>query len=167
MSKVVLIGFMGAGKTETGKLLADFLGVGLIDMDLLAEQEFKMSVADIFREKGEYTFRSYEEGLAKLLHSESNAVISTGGGIVESIDGMAALKQNSFTVYLRCDFETSFSRANGSNRPLLEDKETGRKLYEKRQAMYQQYADFTIDTDHKTPHEVASEIYHKFQELNP
>ncbi|MBP6880909.1 shikimate kinase [Candidatus Saccharibacteria bacterium] len=159
--KIVLTGFMGSGKSTVARELADLLEVGVLDMDAVLEEDLKMTTADFFKEEGEENFRRYEIGLAKQLAIESNAVIATGGGVVESAEAMVPLCENAAVVYLYIDFQTSVARVGDTNRPLMKDKDAASVLFNNRQALYQQYATITIDARVKTPEQIAIEIYQR------
>ena len=159
--KIVLIGFMGSGKSTVARELANLLHVGVLDMDSVLEEDRKMTTADFFKEEGEENFRRYETGLAKQLSLESNAVIATGGGVVESAEAMIPLCENGVVVYLYIDFETSVARVGNTDRPLMQDKQAAVKRFNSRQALYEQYATTTIDARLKSPELLAEEIYEK------
>ena len=91
MKNVVLIGFMGTGKTSTGKVLAAKLGAAFIDMDQKIEEEAKMTIPEMFNKYGEAYFREKEHELACRLAARQNAVISTGGGTVKNKANIEAL----------------------------------------------------------------------------
>jgi shikimate kinase len=157
--KVVLIGFMGSGKSTVARELASLLEVGVLDMDAVLEEDLKMTTADFFKEEGEENFRRYETGLAKQLAVESNAVIATGGGVVESSEAMQPLCENASVIYLYIDFQTSVGRVGDTDRPLMKDKDAALVLFNTRQKLYQKYATITIDARIKTPEQLAIEIY--------
>src|SRR5690242_11260671 len=80
-SNVILVGFMGAGKTSTGKELARLLDFEFLDMDQLIEEKNKMKIPEIFEKKGEGYFREQEKEIVEFLKSRRNCVVSTGGGV--------------------------------------------------------------------------------------
>ena len=157
--KIVLIGFMGSGKTTVARELANLLQVGVLDMDAVLEEDQKMTTADFFKEEGEENFRRYETSLAKQLAIESNAVIATGGGVVESAEAMIPLCKNAVVVYLYIDFDTSVARIGNTDRPLMKDKNAALIRFNNRQALYEQYATITIDARINLPEQIAAEIY--------
>ena len=157
--KIVLIGFMGSGKSIVARELADLLQIGVLDMDAVLEEDRKITTADFFKQEGEENFRRYETGLAKQLAVESNAVIATGGGVIETTEAMIALSENATVVYLYIDFETSVARVGDTDRPLMKDKDAALIRFKNRQSLYQQYATITIDARVKSPGEIAREIY--------
>ena len=123
-SHIVLIGFMGSGKTTVGELLAATLNVDFIDMDLYIENQQKCSIKDIFANKGEAYFRKLEsETLLRLLSKSKKMVISTGGGAPCYLDNMSLIKSNSLSVYLKVGSKRLVNRLrNDRQRPLLQNK---------------------------------------------
>lgn len=162
MKNIVLIGFMGTGKTTIGRLLASRLGRPFIDSDKRVENENGMTVREIFELYGEAHFRQKEREMIIKLSRYSNAVISTGGGVVLSNDNMRRLKKNGIIIALTASLETILERTGRRNtRPLLVDS-TAReqiinKLLNERSELYQN-ADFSIDTNSNSPQHVITEI---------
>lgn len=164
MRNVVLIGFMGTGKTSTGKMLAVRLGVAFIDMDQKIEEDAGMSIPDMFAQKGEPYFREQEHKLVLQLSARRNAVISTGGGTVKNPDNIAALKEGGVIVCLSANVDTVLERTNRrGTRPVLDNEDRGdrrqavEKLMEERRELYKQ-ADFTVDTSDLSPMQVVDQI---------
>jgi len=122
-TKIFLLGFMGSGKSTTGKKLALHLNWSFIDLDEKIEQTTGMEIRDIFSEKGEAFFRKIESDTLKGMASESNAVISTGGGTPCFGDNMDFMLRTGLTVYLRMTPARLKSRLAGTSehRPLLKD----------------------------------------------
>lgn len=120
-TKIFLIGFMGSGKSTTGKELASHLKWSFIDLDEMIEEMTGMKISKIFAEKGEDFFRKTESVVLHSLVSETNAVISTGGGTPCFSDNMDFMLNNGLTVYLRMTPSRLKSRlADASDeRPLL------------------------------------------------
>lgn len=118
---IVLIGFMGSGKTTVGLRLAERLKRTFVDMDHEIETLIGMSVAEIFRHYGEVRFRSEESLMARKLGHREDLVIATGGGAVLCSANVAALRENGVLVYLDADpvdIQARVNRKKGS-RPLL------------------------------------------------
>ena len=166
MSSIILIGFMGAGKTTVGKELAK-KGFELIDTDAYIEAHEKMSISDIFAQKGEAYFRQTEtNALETLLAQDKQFVISCGGGMPLRAENRALLKKLGMVVYLRIRPETVLARLKGdTTRPLLQGDDSGervRTLMAQREAHYVSGADFVLDVDQKTPGELAGEILLQF-----
>ena len=163
---VIFTGFMGAGKTTVGKELVK-KGFELIDTDAYIEACEKMSISDIFAQKGEDYFRQAEtKALKTLLVQDKQFVISCGGGMPLREENRKLLKKLGMVVYLRIQPETVLARLKGdTTRPLLKGDDSGervRTLMKQREAHYLSGADFVLDVDHKTPGELAEEIFKEF-----
>lgn len=164
MRNVVLIGFMGTGKTSTGKMLAAKLGAAFIDMDQKIEEEAGMSIPDMFARKGEAYFREQERALVKRLAARRNAVISTGGGTVKNPDNVADFKKSGVIVCLSASVDAVLARTNRrGTRPVLDGADQGdrrkavEQLMAERREFYKQ-ADYTIDTSELSPLLVVENI---------
>lgn len=163
MKNVVLTGFMGTGKTSTGKVLAYRLGRRLVDTDKLIEEKYQTKISDIFAEKGEEYFRDLETEMIREVAGRGNQVIATGGGAVKRAENVVLLKETGIIVGLTADVDHILARtANRGERPLLDSDEDERrqrieKLLEERRDFYAQ-ADYTVDTGEHSPREVAEEI---------
>lgn len=164
---LVLIGFMGAGKTSVGKELADLLGCALCDTDQETERRAGTAVSEIFRLQGEEGFRNMEtDTLRKLLEQTGGdggfAVISAGGGLVLREENQRLLKENAVCVYLKTSPEQVLHRLQGdTTRPLLQGgnvRERVEGLMAARGPVYEKAADITVNTDGRTPGEIAREI---------
>ncbi len=164
VKNIVLAGFMGTGKTEVGRVLAQRLGYVLVDVDDEIEKEQKMKISDIFGRSGEPAFRDIESAMIKKLAQLGKAVISTGGGAVLRQENIDSLRSKGVLVCLTASAETIFDRTKRSNdRPLLKvDDPLGKikELLALRRPCYQK-ADIAIETEDKTPVEVAEEIIEK------
>jgi shikimate kinase len=161
VKNVVLTGFMGAGKTEVGRVLAQQLRYVLIDVDDEIEKEQRMKIADIFREYGEPAFRDIESAMIKRLSERERAVISTGGGAVLRQENMDNLRRNGVIICLTASAVTIYERTKrNKTRPLLSVDDPLAKikeLLEFRQPYYEK-ADIVIDTERRSPLEVAEQI---------
>lgn len=155
-SNIVLIGFMGSGKSITGKLLAYRLGYNFVDTDLAIEKEYKMKIKDMFAQEGEAVFRQRETDTIKRLAQKKHQVISTGGGVATKAEDMTALRQNGIIIALTALPHTILKRTNNDKRPLLAKKNNNERLktiielMAKRAPFYKQ-ADLVIKTDDTTP----------------
>lgn len=144
-SRVVLVGFMGAGKTTVGRILARRLGYVFEDMDRRIEAGTGRSIAAIFREDGEDAFRALELGTAQGLADRTRCVIAAGGGAFTRPATRDALREGATTVWLRCDLEVALSRiALDGSRPLAGNRDIMRALLAEREASYSM-ADATVD----------------------
>ncbi len=159
---IVLIGFMGTGKSSVGIKLAEKFGMVFIDMDKEIEKVTHMSINQIFRKHGEKRFRSEERLLAKKLGFKKNLVIATGGGVVLNEENVEALEANGVLICLEASPEEILKRVKRKRacRPLIK-KEYGeneiRAMLQEREVFYAR-SDFRINTDNKEPRVVAEEI---------
>lgn len=169
MKNVVLIGFMGTGKTAIGKRLARLLGWEFIDTDAEIERLTGKSVARIFAEDGEVRFRSEENLLCRKLTQRERLVIATGGGMVLNPENVALLKQNGVLIKLYADPEVIIGRvkAKKERRPLLKGnlEERVRELLAAREEAYN-IADFAVDTGKQDPDSSAAIIYDYLRKRN-
>lgn len=170
MNSIVLIGFMGAGKTTVGRELAK-KGFELIDTDSFIEKSEKTSISAIFAEKGEAYFRQAEtKALETLLAQNKQFVISCGGGMPLREENRSILRKLGMVVYLRVSPQTVFARLKGdTTRPLLKGDDSGervRTLMAQREVHYLSGADCVLDVDRKTPEELASQILSQFASYN-
>ncbi|MBQ8638248.1 MAG: shikimate kinase [Lachnospiraceae bacterium] len=168
MENIVLIGFMGAGKTTIGRELAKHLSVPMIDSDALIEQKAQMSVSAMFEEKGEAYFRRMETDVLKeLLDQKEPMILSCGGGLPMREENRILLKQIGAVVFLEVSPETVANRLKGDKtRPLLQGadaKNRIERLLEERKERYQQAADLCICVDGKAPETICSEILKKIE----
>jgi len=166
MKNIVLTGFMGTGKTEVGKELARLLDVPLIDIDSNIEKSEQMTINDIFKQRGEIKFREIETRMIRKISQRENIVISTGGGAVMKDENMEALRRNGIVICLMASPETILLRiSNNSDRPLLQGENPLRKIEELlhiRQPFYDK-ADIIIDTENRTPLQIAEEIIERIR----
>jgi shikimate kinase len=160
---LALVGFMGAGKSTTGKLVAAATGGRFLDLDEEIERRSGQSAADWIRERGETAFRDCERSvLEQILHEcegeRGPLVLGCGGGAMVSAETRAILKSRTFCVWLDVPLEEALLRAGKQDRPLLPEKpEAARQLYEQRKSAYRE-AGARVDTSGRTPEDVAAEI---------
>ena len=149
MNNIVLCGFMGAGKTVVGKELSKIMGCRFIDTDELIEKEQGLAIKAIFAAHGEDYFRELEYGACKKVAAMKNCVVSTGGGALTYQRNVDAFKEGGAKiVFLDASFDAICDRIGASsNRPLFQDLEQARALYEERKEMYENAADFSVDGD--------------------
>lgn len=164
---LVLIGFMGAGKTTVGKLVADKLNRRFLDTDDVIEKEFDMPVSQIFAEFGETTFRERELSLITNLCQEENLVLSLGGGAFLQEEIRKVCLSSSMVFFLELSFEAWKERFEQiiDTRPVLKGKsiEEIEELFKNRMQIYANHH-LKIETDHKTPEVIANEIIMKIKE---
>jgi shikimate kinase len=159
---IVLIGFMGAGKTSVGRLVARGLGREFVDTDLLVEGATGATVGEVFRREGEQGFRRREVGAIDRAIAVPGRVVAVGGGAVLSADNRTALKQAGLLVYLRATPETLAGRLTGvTDRPLLSSGDRVgriRDLLVARGPIYETAGDVAIDTDRLGLEQVADAV---------
>lgn len=156
---LVLIGFMGTGKTSIGKLAACSLGFEFVDTDAMIVKKARKAIPRIFAEDGEAAFRDMETSILHKLKGRGNLVVSTGGGIVLREENRALLKDIGFTVWLSAKPETIYGRvATNRGRPLLRTKnprETISQMMAERESFYNDTCEMKVDTDDLSLDEVA------------
>lgn len=162
MGNIVLVGFMGTGKTTTGKLLADRLGWRFVDIDHAIEAECGMCVGDIFSTHGEAFFREKERATIQKMSACRELVIATGGGAILSSENVQNLQQCGTVVTLEARPDVVLQRIeqDPTPRPLLKrpDKQYAiRQLMQERAARYK-IAELYIDTSSITPGTAADTI---------
>jgi shikimate kinase len=159
-SSIVLIGFMGAGKSAVGRELARRTGLPRRDTDELIRQRFGLSIPEIFAEHGERGFREAETELLKTI--KNSAILVTGGGIVLREENVRRLRALGRTVWLDADEETLWRRVSRrSTRPLLHGPNPREKfaaLLRERLPLYEAAADDRVDTSAHNITEVADQI---------
>lgn len=163
MNHIILIGFMGAGKTSIGKKLAKSAELQFVDTDQLIEEQSKRAISDIFAEDGEEYFRNLEtEMLEQLLKKKERMVIAVGGGLPVREKNRQLLRQLGTSVYLKAEVETLVNRLQGdTSRPKLQGGDLREKivsLMEARESLYKDAATIEYSTDKKTPDKVVEEL---------
>lgn len=161
MKNIVLTGFMGAGKSSVGRILAKRTGYTFCDLDALITKEAGISINDIFSRHGEQYFRRLETDIIKGLEAEDRLVIATGGGAVISSENRRLLHSMGCIVNLMAQSEDVIERLSAeTDRPLLNDDRSHEKVREmlrEREPFYAD-ADIRIDTTGKKVEDIAAEI---------
>ena len=161
---ILLIGFMGSGKSTIGRKLAKLLEYSFVDTDSAIEEDQGCSVAEIFKYGGEECFRKMETRLLQKLKNVENSVIATGGGIVLREQNQRLLQEIGKRVYLNVPQEELQQRLKyDRNRPLLKKKDSEtvvQKMMKERVLLYEQ-AEYIVDTGQRSPQKIASEIINK------
>lgn len=171
LNNIVLIGFMGCGKTTIGKKLSNEFKYNFIDTDNSIKNKEK-DILEIFDTKGESYFRECETELLKELLSENieNSVISTGGGMPLKLNNRDYLSKLGTIVYLKADANTIFNRIKGDNsRPLLRENNSLEKIIDMlayRDYIYEDLANIIIHTDNLSENEIVSIIKNKVLKEN-
>ena len=157
--RVVLIGFMGSGKSTGGRILADRLGWEYADTDALIEAEAGAPVTDIFRDLGERIFREKEAEVMATLRGRTRLVVATGGGAPTQQRNRDFFSGAVAVFHLRVSLDAMRERTRrDTRRPLLLLGENAlRSLYESRQPLYESMGT-SVETDGRTPEQVAEEI---------
>lgn len=158
---IVLIGFMGTGKTVTGKVLARRLKRPFVELDREIVKRAGKSIPQIFADDGEPHFRKLESREARRAARRRGIVVSTGGGIVLKGANVRALRKNGILVYLTASPETIFRRTAGNRgRPLLRENpfQNIKKLLKFRRPLYRRAADITVGTNGLTDVQTAEII---------
>ena len=158
--RVVLVGPMGAGKSTVGALLADGWGVAARDTDADVEALEGRSISDIFVDSGEEHFRALERTAVAEALATHDGVLSLGGGAVLDAETRALLAGHT-VVFLKVGLSEAVKRVGlGSGRPLLLGNVRARikALLDERTPVYESVAVLTVDTDERSPEDVAAEI---------
>lgn len=158
---IVLIGFMGAGKTTIARLLAQRLNRKWVDTDDLVEEHAGLKTKEIFDTFGEVRYRELEIEVGKRLQGTKELVIATGGGVVLNRVILDYLTTKGGTIiYLETTFETLCLRVKSHDRPrpLFQDVSKAEGLYRFRSPIYEKYADISVKTDRKKPDQIVSTI---------
>ena len=167
---IVLIGFMGAGKSTISDYLSTVFDMRLVEMDQEIAEREEMSIPDIFATYGEEYFRNLETKLLKELQSEKNCIISCGGGAALRKENVAEMKKNGRVVLLTASPETVYELVKDSDdRPILNGNnnvEFIAQLMEKRKEKYEAAADVVIQTDNKTILQICEELITRLMELD-
>ncbi len=159
---IVLIGFMGCGKTTIGKQLAKNCNMTFFDTDFIIQQQQNKTIQQIFEQFGEKYFRILEKQTCLNLLDVKNSVISTGGGIIKCKECMESLKKNGYIIYLKATPEKIYQNLiNDENRPLLKNKDkilTIKELLNEREKLYIKYADMIYDIKDSSPFILAKNL---------
>ncbi len=167
ITRIVLTGFMGCGKSTVGQALATLRGWRLIDLDQTVELAMGASVPQIFAEQGEAVFRAAEVRGLRTLLTEEQVVIALGGGAPGTAEVRAMLHgaPRTAVVHLDAPFETLYARCvqqsvepEATARPLLGDREAAARRYAAREGVYREIAGYTVDTAAGSPSVVAKAI---------
>jgi shikimate kinase len=165
---IFLIGPMGAGKSTIGRLLAAELHLPFCDTDKAIEDRCGADIPWIFDVEGEDGFRARESSMLAELSEDNGLVLATGGGIVLLAENRKMLRSRGFVVYLRASVDQQTARtAKDKNRPLLklgEPREVLEQLMLVRDPLYNEVADMMIETDSRSPKDVAKDIAKKLRE---
>lgn len=169
-NNLILIGYMGCGKTTLGKKLSFRERIALLDTDKMIEQKEGREISEIFDQEGEAAFRRMEtECLKEIMDYSDRYVISVGGGLPLKAENRALLKELGTVIYLRAKSETIYARLkNDTTRPLLRGEEPEgkiRAMMKERGPVYEDAADAVIDVDEKSYETIIGEILEAEKEI--
>jgi len=166
MKKIVLLGYMGSGKSTIAKILSKKIHYDYKDLDQVIEKAMGLTINEIFEQKGEVFFRKLEhQFLTELLASNENMIIGLGGGTpCFSNNNALLLADHISSIYLKTSIDKLFNRLRHSlNRPLVANKSDeelkefiAKSLFER--SYYYNQANYTVVTDDKAPDLIANEI---------
>jgi shikimate kinase len=164
--KIILTGYRATGKSSIGKILADLLGFDFIDTDQAIEKRQGETIAEIVDRGGWDLFRRKEEDILLELARSKNKVIATGGGSVIHEQAWTKLRENALVIWLKAGVKTICQRLAADNytddsRPALTEMGTVNEIamvLAERQPLYEKSSDLSVNTEGKTPEEVAEYI---------
>ena len=167
---IILVGFMGSGKSSTGRYIAEKLGRPFLDMDTEIERREGRAIPQIFAQNGEPYFRQLERSLVQELSAQSGLVIAPGGGIVLNSDNVRDFAASGLVINLRVSPDWVLRRVGQDpNRPLLQGGDPLqriRDLMDKRKALYAAVP-YQVDTDGLTPEVVGDLVLDLFRTTAP
>jgi shikimate kinase len=159
---IAIVGFMGAGKSTVGAMLADRLCMQYVDLDQTIESMTGKSIAEIFDEEGEESFREHERLALEAEMGEGGKVIACGGGVILREDNLLELREKSLVFYMKISPRKAIERLSDDDvRPLLQDgdlSETISELMGEREKKYIKVAHEVIETDDLSAEETMEEI---------
>lgn len=165
---LVLIGYRGTGKSVVGKILSQELKMPYVGMDAQIVEDAGMPIPEIVVKHGWPGFRDREAQVAKALANSDNQVIDTGGGVIERPENIDALRTNGLIFWFKASVETIVARIQGgTERPALTEGKTFTEevaeVLEARTPKYQSAAQYEIETDERTPRQVAEAVMRRWQ----
>ena len=160
--KIFLVGPMGSGKSKIGKLLSSQLNLNLIDIDREIEAKFEKTIVDIFASEGEQGFRKKEIDFLTEVNEIEDAVVSTGGGIIEASANRDILNKEEYVVFLNASVESQFQATKDkTKRPLLNNEnpiQVLESLYEHRLELYKSVSNLELSPDLLSNEDIVKEI---------
>jgi len=166
---IVLIGFMGCGKSTLGSRLAYRIKYSFIDSDRKIEEDMNLSINEIFEKYGEEYFRKLENETIKKISKIDKQVIATGGGVIKNPDNIAQLKKRGIVLYLSATPEHIYSNLKNDNtRPLLQNGDKLKIITDMlghREELYKKYADVIIELDESSINDTVEKIIERIEGL--
>ena len=160
--KIFLVGPMGSGKSKIGKLLSSQLNLNLIDIDREIEAKFEKTIVDIFASEGEQSFRKKEIDFLTEVNEIEDAVVSTGGGIIEASANRDILNKEEYVVFLNASIESQFQATKDkTKRPLLNNenpRQVLESLYEHRLELYKSVSNLELSPDLLSNEDIVKKI---------
>ena len=160
--KIFLVGPMGSGKSKIGKLLSSQLNLNLIDIDREIEAKFEKTIVEIFASEGEQGFRKKEIDFLTEVNEIEDAVVSTGGGIIEASANRDILNKEEYVVFLNASVESQFQATKDkTKRPLLNNenpRQVLESLYEHRLELYKSVSNLELSPDLLSNEDIVKEI---------
>jgi shikimate kinase len=164
---LVLVGFMGSGKSSVGRILSSLTGFALVDTDALVAQAAGQSIPAIFKQHGEEHFRALETKVLQSLVGRIGLIVATGGGVIISAPNRELLPQIGPVVWLDASPEHLYQRVKHSKRPLLQTadpRRTVEELYRQREPLYADTAAIRIDSAALTHRQTAEAVLSVLQQ---
>ena len=164
---LVLVGFMGSGKSSVGRILSSLTGFALVDTDTLVAQEAGQTIPAIFRQHGEAHFRALETKVLQSLVGRIGLIVATGGGAITVEENRKILPEIGPVVWLDASPEQLYQRVKHSKRPLLQTddpRRTVEELYRTREPLYCQASSIRIDSGALTHRQTAEAVLARLQQ---
>jgi shikimate kinase len=163
--RIFLVGFMGAGKTAVGRVLADGLNRLFIETDRLVETSARASITEVFEKEGENGFRQRERRALVSAATGPPAVVSTGGGLFADRGNRRTMALAGVAVWIDAPFEECFEHCKDEigTRPLFRDEESLQALYDARREAYAE-ADIVVESLDRAPELIADEIVQRLED---
>lgn len=164
MTRIFLVGFMGSGKTTVGRLLAERLGFGFVDLDEEICRRAGKAITEIFDREGEAAFRRLETDALKEVTHRDDIVVALGGGAFVSKQNRLLIEQHGISVWLDCPLAVILERLTGvTDRPLFRTPMQVEALYRRRLPSYA-LSDVRIDAARSQPGELVEEILSRLRD---
>ncbi|MFC1510076.1 shikimate kinase [Candidatus Omnitrophota bacterium] len=158
---IVLVGFMGSGKSAVSRQLAELMKREMVSTDALIEKKEGRAITEIFSQSGEAYFRQVEKDVISETVELKGSILDCGGGVILDPDNLVNLKKSGITIYLRTSPDVIYARVKSStHRPLLavaDPKTKIKEILDARKDLYEQ-ADIIVDTDGKDVKQVCNNI---------